>query len=211
MNATQAKSETTEVDASGGATAVGPRRIGAITAAAGLVLIAGIITVMAISGTDSDGQAEPSVQSQTNSLLSQGVMHYRSGELDSAAGHFRAALALQSNNVRAHYDLGVVAGAQGKATLALQQYSSALKINPLFAPARFNRAALEAKRSNMAAATRDYRVVIQVQPRNASALWNLGLLLSENGRKSDGQALMKQALVITPSLRSRLPAGVSLG
>lgn len=64
--------------------------------------------------------------------------------------------------------------------------------------ALLERAAVEHKRGDWAAAERDYRAVLALRPDHADATHFLGLLLHQQGDGAGGLALMQQALALQP-------------
>jgi Flp pilus assembly protein TadD len=62
-----------------------------------------------------------------------------------------------------------------------------------------------------AAAADQYREVLRAEPTNASAMWNLGLILYARGRESEARPLLRKAIQLDPALRARTPPGVEIG
>jgi hypothetical protein len=51
--------------------------------------------------------------------------------------------------------------------------------------------------------------LLAMNANDSNVLFNLGLILIDEGQKAQGQSDIDKAVVLNPELRSRLPAGVS--
>lgn len=133
-------------------------------------------------------------------LLQQGVDAHRAGDLDEAAARYAEVLAVEPDNLRARYDLGVVLQTRGDVERAEAEYREALRIDAGFAPALFNLAVLRAGAGDHAAAVELYRLVLVSEPDNAGAHLNLGFALISVGEIEDGRTEIAKAAELDPSL-----------
>jgi tetratricopeptide (TPR) repeat protein len=105
---------------------------------------------------------------------------------------YRAALSLGLDSADAHYDYGVVLGAQQRWEDAEAAYRAALRSNPLHAPARNNLGqALERRRAFEDAAA-EYRRAIEAQPTFRLARFNLGRMLLALGTSPEAVVEFEQ-------------------
>jgi tetratricopeptide (TPR) repeat protein len=138
--------------------------------------------------------------------LNAGLSAQAAGSLSDAATDYTNAISHDAHNKYAYYDLGLVEQSMGQAAASEQNYRAAIQIDPNFAPALYNLAILRTVPSP-AEAEALYRHVISLQPNNASAHLNLGFLLRSAKRIAEGNAELKTAVSLDPSLASRIPPG----
>ncbi len=148
-----------------------------------------------------------------NQLLNAGVAALKAGDIVSAKADFNAVIRTDEsdkylNNNIAYYDLGVIAQTQGKKSEAETDYKSAIVLDPNYPAAEYN-LAIEESANEPQDAIALYRKVIATNPTDVNAIYNLGLLLYQTGQKTEGEALLTQALQMAPSLAKKVPTGVS--
>ncbi len=101
-----------------------------------------------------------------DALIRRGILYFHQNDLDSAMADFEEAKAQPSSlgDVRAKFWSGVVYAQWGDFNDAIREYSSALRINPNYKPARSNRglALMRAGRYRQAAV--DFAVLVQQDP-----------------------------------------------
>jgi tetratricopeptide (TPR) repeat protein len=85
-------------------------------------------------------------------------------------------------------------------------YRAALQLDPTFVTALFNLAILRTGPSPFEAEEL-YRQVIGLEPKDATAYLNLGFLLRSQGSVTEGNNDLKTAVLLDPSLASRIPPG----
>jgi tetratricopeptide (TPR) repeat protein len=144
-----------------------------------------------------------------NQLVSAGLAAEKAGNTDEAVADYKAAVAKDSNNVYAHYDLGYIYQERGDSAAAATEYRKALLINPKFVRALYNMGVLEGS-SDPALAISYYEQDLALEPRNAAANFNLGVLLYKQGQTAQGVADIETALRLEPSLSADLPAGITV-
>ncbi len=83
-----------------------------------------------------------------------------------------------------------------------------MRIDPKFGDALYNMGVLETP-IDPASAISYYTRDLQVEPSNASANFNLGVLLIEHERSAEGYSYLKTGLRLNPALSADIPAGIS--
>ncbi len=146
--------------------------------------------------------SSPSSSNRIASTLSEGLAAQARGDNATASADYLSVVALQPGDYLAWYDLGVIAGHTGDETEAIRDYSQAISAKPDYVPALYNLATSEAS-SNPTGASGLYERVISLQPKNADALFNEGLLLKASGHTSAGRQDLAKAVSLDPSLASR--------
>ncbi len=102
------------------------------------------------------------------------------------------------NDVRAHYNLGIVMERAGDAGNAITHYERAIQIKPDFAMAHYNLAATLERLGRVTEAIDQYEQVVRIEPDRAEARTSLGLVLAQTGRGEEAIAQYQQALQIAP-------------
>lgn len=91
--------------------------------------------LVASAGSSDSKKYQATEQSETDApvqaLLKSGMAAHKSGQIQMAEGHFKAALALDLRCADAFYNLGSIAESKGDLLSALTNYRAALGINPL--------------------------------------------------------------------------------
>lgn len=180
--------------------------------ALGAVWLAGGIPSTEGFPTGQMGGAEPvdTQLGEVSGLTAAGQAAFAEGDFAQAQGLFLQAAQLEPENPWLAYNLGTVAGALGDLEGAVGFYRRALSLSPSLTPAQYNLGFTLAALGDSDGAAAAYRKVIEMEPANASALWNLGLLLFNQGSITEGQDLMRRAVVLDESFLLRLPESVTL-
>jgi tetratricopeptide (TPR) repeat protein len=169
------------------------RRRGAPVIAAALfgavLLAAGCST----AGTSSTG-------AQASALLRAGLKAQAHGDVAQAQSEYRAVLKIDPSNVYAFYDLGVIAQTGRSTDQAANDYQRALAADADYTPALYNLATMEAPTAPKQAAAL-YEKVVRLDPKDAEAHLNLGLVLKGLGKGTQGDTQIAQAIRLDPSLR----------
>jgi tetratricopeptide (TPR) repeat protein len=153
--------------------------------------------------------SSPSASSSADSLVSQGLSAESSGQTQQAVKDFTAALAKEPTNAIAYYDLGVVYQQNlNEPTQAATEYNKALLVNPKYKPAMYNLAIIDTS-SDPQAAINLYNQLLALNPNDANVNFNLGLLLISQHQTTQGDADLKKAILISPALAKRVPAGIT--
>ena len=179
-----------------------------IGAGAFLVLIGAIISLaLLLPGVGPSPSVPPTAKGQTAAvaqLLQRGEKAMSSGDPTGARTAYLEALKIDPLNAYAYYNLGVLYQQGNQPSVAATAYGDALLINANFPQALFNLAIIEAKSNPQESATL-YERLVEVQPKNASALFNLGLVLAQLGDKKAGQQSLSKAVTLDAGLASRVP------
>jgi tetratricopeptide (TPR) repeat protein len=192
------------------------RRNRKFVSGSGIALAAGIFVAAcsspAVVPPTSSGSTTVPVGSP-NQLLNAGVVALKAGNIEGAKADFNAVIRTDEsdkylNNNIAYYDLGVIAQTQGKKSEAETDYKSAIVLDPNYPAAEYN-LAIEETAADPQDAIALYRKVITTNPTDVNAIYNLGLLLYQTGQKTEGEALLTQALQMAPSLAKKVPGGVT--
>ncbi|MBD0669167.1 hypothetical protein BU198_00155 [Streptomyces sp. CBMA156] len=137
-------------------------------------------------------------------LLQEGI---KQGELrnhDLAESIFRQVLTLDPGNKLAWYNLGVVAQQNNRSAEALTAYDSALRTDPAYQPALFNKAILLGP-DDTDQAVSILRRIVAADPKAATAHLNLGYDLAKQGRRGEAEESFRTAVRTDPSLRPLVP------
>lgn len=163
-----------------------------------------LITVMLVlaclyTGCGNSSDSQPT--DAASAVLKAGLQAQARGNFDAAVAEYETVLKLDPSNVLAHYNLGVIDQERGFITQSANEYQRALSARPDYVPALYNLATIEAARAPRQAQAL-YEKVIRLQPRDARAHLNLGLLLSSAGRAKAGNAQIADAFRLDPALRN---------
>ena len=165
------------------------------------VLIAVLATLAACGSSSTQSEAQIAAND-----LNAGLSAQAAGRMSEAATDYKNAIAHDSHNKFAYYDLGDVQQLTGQSAAAETNYRAAIQIDPNFAPALFNLAIIRTTPSP-AEAEMLYRHVIALSPKDGAAHLNLGFLLRSEGRTAEGNAELNTAVSLDPTLASRIPPG----
>jgi tetratricopeptide (TPR) repeat protein len=171
------------------------------------------VVVFALTLTLASCSSSPAVLTPTQSLNA-GLVAFSQANYSQARADYEAVLQKDPSNKYglnkiAWYDLGVLDQRLGRAAAASSEYKQALVLDPKYTSALYNLAILETL-SDPSHAISLYEQALATSPKDPNIQWNLGLLLYNRGHLARGRALLKSALKISPSLRSKLPKHVKL-
>ncbi|NLU77825.1 tetratricopeptide repeat protein [Micromonospora sp. HNM0581] len=179
--------------------------------ACGAVLLVGVSACSSDNNGDdreppsSVGAASNGSTSDPAALIKQGVEEGKAGKLDQARTTFEQIVAVDENNKLAWFNLGYIAQSRGQTEEAIRSYDRALRSDPEYKPALFNKAiALES--TDRQAAIELYRKVVGIDDEASTAYLRLGLLLAagdDNNREA--QQAFDRALEIDEALAKEVP------
>ena len=133
-----------------------------------------------------------------------GLIAYRRGDFEDAAGHIARAIA-ESGAISAHHaNLGLALRALGRNDEALESYQKAVDIDPANASALNDMGNLLADLGRPEDAVRSYRSAIEAEPSTALAHHNLGVALKGLGRPREAARSHRKALDIQPRFADAL-------
>jgi Tfp pilus assembly protein PilF len=190
-----------------------PWRITRRWAVSGIVLSAGMLASACSSSPASPGGASGTANQSPSQLVNSGLAQLKAGNDQTARTDFNAVLTTDPSNKSgdnkiAYFDLGVIDQSQGNVATSEAEYHAALNIDANYDPALYNLAVEEAV-GNPLGAISLYRQVVANDPNDAEALYNLGLLLYQQGQVTEGRGYLTKALKLNPSYQKLLPAGVT--
>jgi tetratricopeptide (TPR) repeat protein len=114
---------------------------------------------------------------------------------------WRDVAAKSPGNARAHNDLGYVYLSRGDVDRALQEFQTALRLNPYYADARTNLGVAYYEKGAFYQAIEQFTLALKVttnRPDVVNALHNLGLAYSRVGLLDDGLREMEAAAALEP-------------
>ena len=121
-------------------------------------------------------------------------------EFQRALGEYRAGQQALADQPGAQLNLAVLAAREGRVDAAEQAYLEALRLDPLFLPARFNLAMLYDSRGRTGEAEKQLRAAVHDAPELADAHYSLGLLLAADPARGEAAAAaLSQAARLAPS------------
>lgn len=150
--------------------------------------------------------SEKSDTRQASDWLAKGLVAHQAGRIDEAVTAYERVVEHNPRNQYGFFNLGVVASSRGDKVTAENNYRLALSIDPDFEPALFNLAVVRNGAGDKTGAEALYRRVIEVNATNPQAHLNLGFLLRDMDRSTEGDQELAEAVRLDPSLASRIPA-----
>lgn len=132
--------------------------------------------------------------------LNAGLKAHAKGDLAGATADYNKVLSLDATNKYAFYNLALIDVANSNYGLAEAHYRSAIKTDAKYEPALFNLAILRTTADPKEAITL-YKRAVAVNAKDAAAWLNLGLLLRDNGKKSEGDKDVLKAIALNPDLK----------
>ncbi len=155
------------------------------------------------------GNSSPSPPSRANALISEGIHAESIGHFQQAVRDFRSAAAADPRGAAPYYQLGVLYQQKLKdPTQAAAAYKRALSIKPRYWSAMFNLAIVDTP-TQPTAALNLYNDIVLNNRNDASAYFNLGLLLIHQLQPIPGHEALKKAIELDPSLAQRVPTGIT--
>nr|WP_260860189.1 tetratricopeptide repeat protein [Streptomyces cupreus] len=141
---------------------------------------------------------------EADALLRAAMVQSQYQDSDGAARTYRRVLEIDPHNKIAWYNLGVIAQQDGRTADARGAYDKALKIDPKYPSALFNKAIL-LKSSEPDRAIGLLKRAIAANPKAATAHLQLGQILVEKDRAEEAEDEFRRAVAADPSLHSHVP------
>ena len=127
------------------------------------------------------------------------AMYGSAGDINKAVSHFQAALLIKQTPQN-YFNLGLALYKNGQTERAIDQYRSAIILDPLYAAAYLNLANAYSEKGNRSEALINYQKAVQINPRDALIYYNLGVFYKKIGDKSNATEAFKKAFEINPDL-----------
>jgi len=118
-----------------------------------------------------------------------------------AEEEFRKAIALDGGYAEAHHNLGLALAEQGRYDLAIEAYRRALSL-PVYATPEvgyYNLGRAYAQVNRPREAEDSLRTAIRLDPKLAAAYYQLGVVLTGQGRREEAKAAFRHARDLEPS------------
>jgi Flp pilus assembly protein TadD len=165
--------------------------------------------VLALGLVASSCGSSPTPSSEASALVSQGLSAESAGKTEQAKADFLAAAAKDRSDAVPYYELGALyQRVLHDSEQAQAAYKQALMLKPNYRSALFNLAVVDTP-STPQAAENLYNEIILHHPKDARALFNLGVLLIQQNQPVPGHQALKKALSLDPSLSKQVPAGIT--
>jgi tetratricopeptide (TPR) repeat protein len=127
-------------------------------------------------------------------LLALGVSQLESGDAEQAAATFQTARRVEPGDFRAHYLYAAALSRQKGSALAGEQAIAALRqalsLNPNDARSHALLGQLQLAAERPDAAAREWQAALKIEPENATALYQLGLLYRKQGKTEQAERLL---------------------
>jgi Flp pilus assembly protein TadD len=140
----------------------------------------------------------------TEHLIQAGIRQGEKKDFSGAAKSFRKVLALDPANKFAWYNLGVIAQHDNRTADARVAYDHALKTDPGFESALYNKALLLGPTDTDQAIV-ILRQIVDADPKAATAYLHLGQALARKGRHGEAEDAFGLAVHADPSLQQLVP------
>ena len=127
-------------------------------------------------------------------LLAVGQIHLDAGSLPAARANLKRAQNLRHDSPELWNNLGGIAMAERNYALALEQFNTALDLDPNLPFALTNAGQAHENLGDAVAAERLYRKALDIDGDNSDTADRLGLLLARQGRNDQAKALFQQAI-----------------
>ena len=196
----------------GDVTAVSPFRSRVAMAAAAVII--GAVTLAAFVQTSYWRNSETLWTHALTVTSDNDVAHNNLGylcvdrdELDKAISHFETALRIRSGKRDPHYDVGTafmqmnLANAlarKGRSDEAVIHYNEAIRLQPYYADAYYNRGSVLFAKGRTDEAVADWEKTLQIEPSYADAHTGLGNALLRKGFLREAISHYEQALALAP-------------
>ncbi|MFI5681879.1 tetratricopeptide repeat protein [Streptomyces cellulosae] len=141
---------------------------------------------------------------KTQDLLQTGIRQGENKDFAGATRSFRKVLGLEPANKFAWYNLGVIAQRDNRTADARAAYDHALKIDPGFESALYNKAILLGPTDTDQAIV-ILRDIVDADPKAATAYLHLGQALARKGRHGEAEDAFGHAVHADSSLQQLVP------
>ncbi|NJN36462.1 MAG: tetratricopeptide repeat protein [Nitrospiraceae bacterium] len=119
----------------------------------------------------------------------------RMGDLDAAIEECRAAIRLQQDDGRAHFQLGLLLSAKQDWRAAVSTLTEAIRLEPLLPHTHYSLGHVHYSLGNMTAAVQSYRKALELYPHFPDAHYRLALLFRVIGHAQEAAHHMEAAAI----------------
>jgi tetratricopeptide (TPR) repeat protein len=168
----------------------------ALRAGSGLLVV--LVFAAACGGGGGGAPAKPA--DPAADALAKGIAAQNANKMDEATKDYFEVLANEPKNKFAFYNLGQIARVQNRLAIAEGNDRLALEVDPNYGPALFGLGVVRQAFNAIQEAIDLYRKDIAVEPTNAAAHYNLGILLRIQGKTAEGDAEIARAIQLDPKL-----------
>lgn len=168
---------------------------------AALVLLAFLVVAGCSGGTSDDEPADGASTSLSaaDTLVETALQQLKDSDEAKAQATFENVLELDADNVYAHYNLGLLAQDAGNRALATKHYDAALKTDPKFTSALYNKGIL-LENGDLEEAVELYRRTIAIDPDLAAAHMRLGFALLHLGKIDEAEKHLSTGVKLDPAM-----------
>jgi tetratricopeptide (TPR) repeat protein len=157
------------------------------------------------------GHALKVTRNNATAHLNYGAAHDLKGDYETAARHYRAAIAIDPLLADARFNLGRLLAAQGQVRAAEQEYQQVIQLRPQHALAHNNLGAVREAEGKLAEARQLYQQALTLQPGLRPALLNLARVSTAAGDYPEAARRYREMLVQDPALvEARIGLGLAL-
>ncbi|MBP7533342.1 MAG: tetratricopeptide repeat protein [Chitinophagales bacterium] len=135
-----------------------------------------------------------------DALLALAYIYYTEGDIENAKKHYLKTLSINSNNAKAHYNIGILFAEEKNYAEAKKHLLKALSINPNDAKSHYGLGTLFAEEKNYAEAKKHLLKALSINPNDANVNNNIGSLFAEEKNYAEAKKHLLKALNINPKL-----------
>jgi Tfp pilus assembly protein PilF len=174
-----------------------------------MMMLAPLLIVVALAATACSDKPATTPAQTAGQLITQGLKEGTAGNTQQALTDFQKAASEDPTDTYAYYDEGVIYQTKlSETSEAAAAYQKALLANSTYKPALFNLAIIDTM-TDPTEAISLYQQILMANPSDANTLFNLGLILIGQNQPVPGHADLSKAIMLEPTLASRVPKGIT--
>lgn len=154
------------------------------------------LTISRANSLVPEPMADEKLQDRITILINEGDRLHEQNSLEESASKYRSALSLDSSNVLAHHNLGVVLAEQNNLEEAIVELEHVITLNPNDADTYYNLGNIYKKLGNLEKAVAKYQKAITLDQNNADIYCNLGNVLGILEKLDEAISACKMSLSI---------------
>ncbi|KAJ3184569.1 cytochrome c oxidase subunit 1 [Geranomyces variabilis] len=140
----------------------------------------------------------------SNAYRNRGLIYWKQGDTENALLDLIAARDAFPEDSKLGALLGVCLQTLGRLDESIEQFTAAVKLNPLMREALIARGNVYAAKGDVATARKDYLRVLHIDPQCTEALVNMAYTLQGEGRRKKAYDLFTMALAVDPNCKAAL-------